>query len=98
MDHVHLLISLAKTATVADVLEEIKRDTSSWIKAKDRSLTRFRWQEGYGAFTIGQSQVGAIERYFARQKQHHRRTTFKEELVALLRKYEVEYDERYIWT
>jgi len=97
-DHIHLLVSLAKTARVSDLLLEIKRDTSSWIKQKAPGLGGFRWQEGYGAFSVGRSQVESLHRYFARQKSHHQRMSFQEELLALLNRYQVEYDDRYIWS
>jgi hypothetical protein len=78
-------------------MEEIKKSSSKWIKTKAPALRTFAWQDGYGAFTIGQSQVEALKRYLAGQKERHKKVTFEEELLALLKKYQVPYDERYIW-
>jgi REP element-mobilizing transposase RayT len=97
-DHVHLLVSLSKRIAVADLLENLKKDSSLWIKTQGPQYKGFYWQEGYGAFTIGESAVTALKRYIANQKQHHRKVTFKTEFLTLLKKFRVEYDERYIWT
>jgi putative transposase len=97
-DHVHMLVSLSKTGALSDLLENIKRDSSSWIKKQGRRYKDFYWQEGYAAFSIGQSGVPALKRYIDGQKEHHRKETFQSELLGLLKKYEVEYDDRYIWT
>jgi REP element-mobilizing transposase RayT len=97
-NHVHLLISQSKNIALSHLMEEIKKSSSKWIKTKGAALRTFGWQDGYGAFTIGQSQVEALQRYIAGQKERHKRQTFEEELVTLLKKYQVEYDERYIWS
>ena len=97
-DHVHLLISLSKRVAVADLLENLKKDSSVWIKTQGPQYKQFYWQEGYGAFTIGESAVAALKRYIANQKAHHRKVSYKQELLTLLRKYQIEYDERYLWT
>lgn len=97
-DHIHLLVSMSKSITVSDLLLEIKRDSSSWIKRGRPSFAGFHWQDGYGAFTIGESQVGALRKYFAGQKEHHKRVSFQDEFRDLLRKYKVEFDERYVWS
>jgi REP element-mobilizing transposase RayT len=96
-DHIHALFALSRTWTVAAVVEEVKTSSSKWIKTKGREFHQFHWQGGYGAFSIGQSNVAAVKRYIANQKEHHRRQAFQDEFRALLRKYEVEYDERYVW-
>jgi REP element-mobilizing transposase RayT len=96
-NHVHLLISLSKNMALSHLMEEIKRSSSKWVKTKGAALRNFGWQDGYGAFTIGQSQVGALQRYIAAQKDRHKKQTFEEELIALLNRYGVEYDERYLW-
>ena len=75
-DHVHTLLSLSRVVTIADLVEEVKTESSKWIKTKGREFNNFHWQNGYGAFSIGQSQVPAVKRYIARQKEHHRRITF----------------------
>lgn len=96
-NHLHLLISQSKNIALAFLLEELKKSSSKWIKHQDASFRFFKWQEGYGAFTIGQSNVAALKRYIDSQKTHHRKKSFKDELRGLLEKYQVEYDERYIW-
>ena len=96
-NHLHLLVSLSKNFALAFLLEELKKSSSKWIKRQDRSFASFKWQEGYGAFSIGQSNVATLKRYIDGQKRHHQKRTFKDELRGLLKKYEVEYDERYIW-
>ena len=96
-NHVHLLISLGKTADVSELVGDIKRDSSKWVKTKDAKFGDFHWQEGYGAFSIGQSQVEVVMNYIKNQKQHHSKQDFKNEFRGLLKKYEVEYDERYVW-
>jgi len=97
-NHVHLLISPSKNIALSRLMEEIKKSSSKWIKTKGTALRSFGWQDGYGAFTIGQSQVEALKRYIAGQKERHKKQTFEEELVTLLKKYGVQYDERYIWS
>lgn len=96
-NHIHLLISQSKNIALSRLMEEIKKSSSKWIKTKGPALRTFAWQTGYGAFTIGQSQVEALQNYIARQKERHKKLTFEQELVAFLKKYQVPYDERYIW-
>jgi REP element-mobilizing transposase RayT len=95
-NHVHLLIALSKNAPLSNVVGEVKKSSSRWIKTLGPAYAHFAWQEGYGAFSIGQSQVVALKRYIARQEEHHRTKSFEEELVATLRKYQVEYEEQYL--
>ena len=97
-NHVHVLAALSKKAALSDVVGELKKSSSKWIKTKGPAYSHFAWQEGYGAFSIGQSQVGQLKRYIARQAEHHKTRTFEEEMIATLKKYNVAYDERYIWT
>jgi putative transposase len=96
-DHIHIVCSLGRTVTVASLLEEIKSSSSKWIKTKGDRFTQFSWQAGYGAFSIGQSQLEAVKTYIAGQRGHHRQKTFQEEFRAFLAKYQVRYDERYVW-
>jgi putative transposase len=95
VDHVHILCGLARTIAVSKLLEEVKTSSSKWMKAK--GVGEFGWQNGYGAFSIGQSQFQDVVAYIARQKEHHHRLTFQEEYREFLRKYGVQYDERYVW-
>ena len=79
------------------LLEEIKSHSSKWIKPKDESLQNFYWQDGYGAFSVNPAEVDVVIQYIANQKAHHGGVTFQDEYRAFLKKYEVEYDERYVW-
>lgn len=96
-DHVHVLFSLNKNRALAQVVMEVKRATSKWIKTNGRVFTNFSWQAGYGAFSIGQSGVADAIAYIADQPNHHRRKTFQQELRGLLKLYQLEFDERYLW-
>jgi len=95
-DHIHLLASIGRI-DIAELIGDIKRDTSSWIKKQDPRLSGFYWQRGYGAFSIGQSQVPTVSRYIRNQKEHHRTQSYQDEFRSLCRKYEIEIDERYCW-
>jgi len=96
-DHVHILSLLTRTLSVADVMGEIKRESSKWIKSKGGMLTKFAWQNGYGAFSVGQSEVERVRTYIAGQEEHHRKKTFQDEYRAFLKEHGLEYDERYVW-
>ncbi|MFN0139005.1 MAG: IS200/IS605 family transposase [Pyrinomonadaceae bacterium] len=95
-NHIHLLVSTGRI-DVGVLIGDIKRDSSRWIKKQDRRFERFYWQRGYGAFSIGQSQVATVSKYIQNQKEHHKKQTFQDEFRALCRKYDVEFDERYCW-
>ncbi|MBC9796847.1 transposase [Sinomicrobium weinanense] len=95
--HLHILSTLPKTITLAKFIEDIKRNSSRWIKTKGIAYQKFAWQRGYGAFSVSSSKKDVVYRYIARQKQHHKKTNFKEELLEFLQKYNVDYDERYLW-
>lgn len=97
-DHVHMLVVLGRTISMSDLVREVKIGTSKWIKTRGGAFNGFRWQDGYGAFSIGESQREDLVRYIAKQKEHHKTRTFKEELIALLDRYGVEYDPEHIWT
>jgi putative transposase len=94
---VHLLFAHSRTATVADVVKELKRGSTVWLKAKAPRLAEFAWQNGYGVFSIGQSQVEDVRAYIAGQEEHHRKISFQEEFRRLLQRYEIAFDERYVW-
>lgn len=96
-DHIHLLSSLPRTLTLSKYIEEIKRNSSRWIKTKHIDYQKFAWQNGYGAFSVSSSQRETVMRYIAEQKEHHRHVTFKEEFMAFLEKYNVEYNDQYLW-
>jgi putative transposase len=96
-DHVHMLVNLGRKTAIADLVEEVKSSSSGWIKSKGPQFERFYWQNGYGAFSIGQSGENALKEYIANQKAHHRIKTFQEEYRKFLQRYELKYDERYVW-
>ena len=93
-DHVHILCQLSKTLSIADLVRELKRESSKWLKPK---IAEFQWQQVYGAFSVSPSHVDALKGYIRDQQEHHRTETFQDELRRLLRKYGVEFDERYVW-
>lgn len=94
-DHVHLLVGLKPTHCLSDFMRELKKSSSSWVR-QTIGMPEFAWQEGYAAFTVSPSARDAVRDYIDRQEEHHRRQTFREELVELLRKSGVAYDERYL--
>lgn len=94
-DHVHLLFCLSRTQMIADVVEEAKTGSSKWMK--QQGPPDFWWQAGYGAFSVGQSQVSTVSRYIARQEEHHRVQSFQAEFRHLLTRYQLPFDERYAW-
>lgn len=96
-DHVHIACTLPRTLTMAKLVEEIKKPSSLWMKQQEGGTGQFSWQAGYGIFSLGQSQLPALLRYIDNQEEHHRTKSFKEELLELLEKYGVEYDEKYLW-
>ena len=94
-DHVHLLFQLGRTIALADAIGKIKSTSSSWVhQARGQS---FHWQNGYAAFSVSQSNVEAVRSYIHRQPEHHARLSFQDELREWLRRYEIAWDERYVW-
>jgi putative transposase len=96
-DHVHILCMLSKKIAVMKLLEEVKSHSSKWIKTKDESLKKFYWQDGYGAFSVNPAQVDIVARYIENQKERHSKQTFQNEFRYFLKKYKIDYDERYVW-
>ena len=96
-DHVHVLCRLAKTLCVSELVRELKRESSKWLKDQSPDLSSFYWQGGYGAFSISPGHVEALTAYIANQEEHHKKETFQDELRRLLRLYGIEFDERYVW-
>jgi len=97
-NHVHLLISLSKNAALSEFLMMLKKDSSVWIKTKGKAFGDFHWQDGYGAFSIGESQVSAVTQYIQTQKERHRLMSFEDELMAIAKRYGVNYDPKYLWS
>ncbi|MEQ9297761.1 MAG: IS200/IS605 family transposase [Cyclobacteriaceae bacterium] len=96
-DHIHLLCMLSKKIALMKLVEEVKAHSSKWIKTKGEDYKDFYWQDGYGAFSVNPSEIDVVVRYIANQKEHHRKKTFQEEYRSFLVKYQVDYDERYVW-
>jgi REP element-mobilizing transposase RayT len=96
-DHVHMAIQLTRTITVADFVKKVKSTSSVWIKEHGKLHAGFSWQAGYGVFSLGASQLAAVINYIDRQEEHHRVKSFQEEYREVLKKYAVEFDERYVW-
>jgi putative transposase len=96
-DHVHLLVSLKRQTSVAEVVRLVKANSSGWVHQTIPELRGFAWQNGYGAFSVSTSALPAVKHYLAGQEEHHRTRTFQEEFVEFLKKHEIEYDERYLW-
>jgi putative transposase len=96
-DHVHILCTLSKKIALMNLLEEIKSHSSKWMKTKDDPIKNFYWQSGYDAFSVNPSQIHAVTEYIANQRIHHAKKTFLDEYRTFLKKYNVEYDERYVW-
>lgn len=88
---------LSKKIALMKLLEEVKSHSSKWMKTKDESLKNFYWQDGYGAFSVNPAEVDTVIAYIANQYEHHKNKTFQDEYRAFLKKYDVEYDERYVW-
>jgi REP element-mobilizing transposase RayT len=96
-DHIHLLFPLSKNFSVSKIVEETKKSSSKWLKTKGAAYHNFHWQSGYGAFSVSQSNTADVQKYIANQKEHHRTKTFQEEFREFLKKYQVPYDEQYVW-
>jgi REP element-mobilizing transposase RayT len=96
-DHVHLFFGLSRTRTIAEVVETVKTSSSKWIKTKAATLADFHWQLGYAAFSVSQSDVEAVVAYIRTQAQHHQKMTFQDEYRRLLERYQVAFDEEYVW-
>ena len=96
-DHVHILCRFGKNVEIADLVRDLKRDSSKWVKAEQPRLAGFHWQRGYGAFSISPSHVEALKHYIFHQQDHHRRETFQDEFRRLCKKYGLAMDERYVW-
>lgn len=96
-DHVHCAIRLSRTITMAHLIEELKTSSSKWLKTQSPALAAFAWQRGYGAFSVGPSDLNALLHYIDTQEEHHKTRTFQDEYRAFLKKYGIEYDERYVW-
>src|ERR1019366_9777470 len=96
-DHVHLLARFGRTLTQAEWVKELKRVSNLWLKERGRDYADFEWQRGYADFSVSQSNLEQVKQYIAGQEEHHRKVGFQDELRALLRRHEIEWDEKYVW-
>ena len=96
-DHVHLLADIGKKASPVEIIGKIKQESSKFVKTLGPEFNGFYWQGGYGMFSVGPTRVGEVKAYIEGQVEHHRHQTFQDEFRAFLDKYEIEYDEKYVW-
>jgi REP element-mobilizing transposase RayT len=96
-DHVHVFIGMRPTQSVSELLQDIKGSSSKWINERKLVKGKFEWQEGYGAFSYSKSQVKDVVAYIANQELHHHKKSFREEYVEFLKKFEIDFDEKYIF-
>ena len=97
-NHVHILCVMSKNIALSKLVEEIKRHSSRWIKTKGEQYKQFAWQGGYGAFSVSSSLHDKTKRYIENQEIHHKKMTFENEYILFMKKYGINYDERYLWT
>ncbi len=96
-NHVHLLISIDKNVQIPKLVGTIKRESSKWLKARSHMLSKFGWQDGYSVFSVGHTQLPDVKKYIAGQKVHHAKKLFEDEMRTFYRKYEIEFNEQYVW-
>jgi len=97
LDHIHILCLLSKNISLVKLVGELKANSSKWFKTTDEGLKNFYWQNGYGAFSVAPYKINKVNSYIINQKQHHQNKTFQDEYKTFLNKYDVKFDERYIW-
>ncbi len=97
-NHIHILTTMSKNIALAKFVEEIKRNSSRWIKTKGEAYYQFAWQGGYAGYSVSQSVVERVEKYIENQKEHHKVQTFQQEYVQFLKEYKVDFDENHLWT
>jgi REP element-mobilizing transposase RayT len=96
-DHIHILLELARTVSVSQAVEDMKKSSSKWIKTQGTEFAGLAWQAGYAAYAVSESNVQAVRDYIANQREHHRHKSFQEEYRGFLERHHVAYDERYVW-
>lgn len=96
-DHIHILARFSRTITQAEWVKELKRVSNLWLKERGRDYYDFEWQGGYADFSVSQSNLEQVMQYIDKQPEHHRKMNFQDELRALLRKHEIQWDEKYVW-
>ena len=96
-DHAHILYVQSKNIALAKVVEQVKKSSSKWLKKYSRDFELFHWQDGYAAFSVSASKIDIVKSYILNQEEHHKQNTFKDELIKFLNKYNIDYDEKYLW-
>lgn len=96
-DHIHALVNLSRKFAIMDVIQEMKTETSKWLKTKSRDTADFAWQSGYGTFSVSESNTEQVEEYITNQEEYHKKVTFQDKFRALCKRHNVELDERYVW-
>lgn len=96
-DHIHILCTLSRKIALMTLIKKVESSSSKWIKTKDKKYGKFYRQNGYGAFSVNPAETDVVVRYIENQEEHHRKKSFQEKYVVFLKKYEVEYDEMYVW-
>lgn len=97
-NHLHILTTMSKNISLAKFVEEIKRNSSRWIKSKDKHYQYFAWQGGYAGYSVSQSKIAIVEKYIENQKGHHKTEKFQDEYIKFLREYDIDFDENFLWT
>ena len=96
-DHAHLLVRFHPKFAISSTIQMFKANSSKWINQTQKTPSRFEWQRGYGAFSVSQSMVETVKKYIGNQEEHHREKTFREEYLLMLKRHEIEFDERYVF-
>ncbi len=97
-DHVHILCIMSKNIALAKLVENVKKYSSKWLKTKGANYKTFAWQNGYGAFSVSYNAHESVKDYILTQEEHHKKVTFREEYIALLKDHDIDFDENYLWT
>jgi REP element-mobilizing transposase RayT len=96
-DHIHILCLLSRKIALMKFIEEVKKNSSKWIKTKGQTYSNFYWQNGYGGFSVNPTEIEIVKKYIHNQQEHHKKRTFQDEYRAFLKKYNVPFDEKYVW-
>jgi len=97
-NHIHILCIMSKNIALANLLEDLKRNSSRWIKTKGEEFEEFSWQGGYGGFSVSQSKVDIVKEYIENQKEHHKTETFEVEYIRFMKEYGIDYNEKFLWS
>ena len=96
-DHAHVLFVMTRTETISNVVGQLKKSSNDWLRNRDPQFRHFYWQGGYGVFSVSQSAVEEVRQYIRDQREHHKQVSFQDEFRTFLKRYEIEFDERYVW-